>query len=308
MIYEVKHRTTYKYEETVSIAHHLARLTPCQSARQSCEWHKVVVDPKPVTESEHMDYFGNKVLFFAISEAHRHLTVTSSSRVQVDPLPAIDGGTAPPWESVRNASRSNQLSTDTEAGEFSYNSPLISTSPLFADYALQSFTVQRSILEAATDLNARLHREFAFDPTATDVATPVDKAFQQRRGVCQDFAHVFIACVRSLLLPARYVSGYLETVPPPGKPRLAGADASHAWASVWCGAEIGWVDFDPTNNCQPSERHITVAQGRDFFDVSPLRGVVYGTGEHTLDVAVDVIPVTAPQKPGASPARESAFF
>jgi transglutaminase-like putative cysteine protease len=133
-----------------------------------------------------------------------------------------------------------------------------------------------------------------FDPTATDVATPVDTAFKQRRGVCQDFAHVFIACLRSLKLPARYVSGYLETEPPPGKPRLTGADASHAWASLWCGMEAGWVDFDPTNNCLPSGRHITVAIGRDFLDVSPLRGVVYGTGEHTLKVAVDVIPVATP--------------
>jgi len=308
MIYEVKHSTTYTYEETVSIAHHLARLAPRRSARQSCEWHKVTVDPKPVTETEHVDYFGNAVLFFAISRAHRHLTVTSSSRVRVDPAPAMNEASAPPWETVRDASRSNQLTTDAEAGEFSYNSPLVSASPLFADYARQSFTPQRSILEAARDLNARLHREFAFDPKATDVATPVEKAFQQRRGVCQDFAHVFIACLRSLRLPARYVSGYLETVPPPGKPRLAGADASHAWASVWCGAGIGWADFDPTNNCQPSERHITVAQGRDFFDVSPLRGVVYGTGEHTLEVAVDVIPVTSSQAAGAPPARESAFF
>ncbi len=149
-------------------------------------------------------------------------------------------------------------------------------------------------MDAARDLNSRIHREFAFDPKATDVATPVEKAFKQRRGVCQDFAHIFIACIRSLRLPARYVSGYLETVPPPGKQRLAGADASHAWASVWCGTEAGWMDFDPTNNCQPAGRHITVAHGRDFFDVSPLRGVVYGTGEHTLEVAVDVIPVPTP--------------
>ena len=168
--------------------------------------------------------------------------------------------------------------------------PLIAPARQYAEYASPSFTPGRPILEAVCDLNHRINRDFVFDPAATDAATPIDKVFTQRRGVCQDFAQIFIACLRSLSLPARYVSGYLETVPPPGKPRLVGADASHAWVSVWCGDQAGWIDADPTNDVLPSTRHITVAWGRDFSDVSPLRGVTLGAGAQKLTVAVDVVP------------------
>ncbi len=162
---------------------------------------------------------------------------------------------------------------------------------MFANYARPDFTPQRPVLEAVTSLMARINQEFAFDPKATDVATRVEQVLRNKAGVCQDFAHLMLACVRSLGLPARYVSGYLETKPPGGQQRLTGADASHAWVSVFCGEETGWVDADPTNNVLPSERHITLAWGRDFSDVSPLRGVTLGAGGQKLSVAVDVVPI-----------------
>ena len=176
-------------------------------------------------------------------------------------------------------------------GVLCFASPLIPVDSVFAAYAKPSFPPGRPILEGVKDLNRRIFKDFAFDPTATDFATPVAKVLQQRRGVCQDFAQVMIACFRSLGLPARYVSGYLETLPPPGQPKLVGADASHAWVSVYCGDEVGWTDADPTNNVLPGSRHITLAWGRDFGDVSPLRGITIGAGEQVLQVSVDVLPV-----------------
>jgi transglutaminase-like putative cysteine protease len=288
MNYEIHHRTTYTYEEPVTISHHLARLAPCDDKLQALQWHEVDIDPPPVSLHGHTDYFGNKVLFFALRGAHRTLTVKAHSRVSVSSKPTPDPQRTPPWEMLRDDCRVNILTPDAEAGEFSFASRLIKPSPQFAAYAARSFTPGRTVLEAAIHLNGRIFRELAFDPKATDVATPVEEAFNKRRGVCQDFAHIFIACVRSIGLPARYVSGYLETLPPPGKPKMIGADASHAWVSIWCGEATGWVDLDPTNDCLPAERHVKVAHGRDFSDVSPLRGVVVGPGAHTMEYAVDV--------------------
>ena len=290
MRYEISHRTFYTYDEPVSIGHHLARLAPRNLPHQSCESHSVVIDPAPSSRAGHTDYFGNATLFFALYGTHRVLSVRAQSFVNVSaPVSAMPAKT-PSWESLRDGSRANELTLDAAAGEFNFASPYVKPSAIFAAYAAASFTPQRPILEAALDLNHRVFADFKFDSTATDVATPVEEAFEKRRGVCQDFAHILIACLRSIGLPARYVSGYLETQPPPGKAKLVGADASHAWVSVWCGGRHGWVDLDPTNNCIPGERHITVAHGRDFFDVSPLRGVVYGSGDHTLRVEVDVNP------------------
>ena len=291
MRYEIRHRTTCNYEEPVRVSHHLARMAPRTMPGQQCEWHGVDIEPVPSSLNGHTDYFGNAALFFALRGAHRSLTVTAHSFVTVDSPPAPDPLTTPPWEKLRDVVRSDVLTPDAEAGEFSFNSPLIQCGPEFRDYALPSFTPSRPVLAAALDLSHRIHLDFKFDPKATDVATPVREAFAKRRGVCQDFAHVLIASMRSLGLPVRYVSGYLETLPPPGKPKLVGADASHAWAGVWCGVSTGWVDLDPTNDCMPSGRHITVAYGRDFSDVSPLRGVVHGNGEQDLKVEVDVTPL-----------------
>lgn len=291
MRYEIKHRTLYTYDEPVSIGHHLARLAPRDAGGQRRESHDLVIDPVPSIQAEHTDYFGNASLFFVLRGSHRTLSVAAHSVVDVNPPATPDASTTPAWEALRDAARADELTPDAEAGEFIFASPLVSPAPIYAEYASASFTPQRPVLQAALDLNHRIFTDFKFDRKATDVATPVREAFEQRRGVCQDFAHIFIACVRSMGVPVRYVSGYLETVPPPGKPKLIGADASHAWASVWCGADAGWVDIDPTNDCLPSGRHITVAYGRDFSDVSPLRGVVYGSGEQELKVSVDVTPL-----------------
>lgn len=288
--YEILHQTTYTYDESVSIGHHLARLAPRETAHQHCEWHGVDVEPEPTSMAGHKDYFGNQCLFFALHGAHKTLSVTAHSFVVVTPPSLAEAGDTPPWDRLREDVKGGSLTPDVAAGEYAFASTLVRPDKVFADYALKSFPPGVPVLKGAIDLNERIFRDFKFDPAATDVATPIHEAFEQRRGVCQDFAHILIACLRSLGLPARYVSGYLETLPPPGKPKLVGADASHAWVSVWCGPEHQWQDLDPTNRCRPGERHITVAFGRDFSDVSPLRGVVYGSGEQTLKVAVDVTP------------------
>ena len=290
MRYEITHTTTYTYEESVSIGHHLARMAPRELPLQSCEFHELDILPVPTSMAGYRDYFGNATLFFGLHGAHKTLKVTARSFVEVKAPTAPKPLDTPAWEKVRVASHANELTPDAEAGEFCFASPFIRPSTLFADYAAVSFKTERPILDAALELNTRLFRDFKFDPKATDVATPVEEAFKQRSGVCQDFAHILIACLRSIGLPARYVSGYLETLPPPGKPRLIGADASHAWVSIWCGEGHGWFDLDPTNNCMPTERHITVAYGRDFSDVSPLRGVVSDSGDQQMSVAVDVMP------------------
>jgi transglutaminase-like putative cysteine protease len=288
MRYEIQHRTTYTYEEPVSIGHHLARLEPRTMAGQRCESHALEIEPVPSGMAGHTDYFGNAAVFFALRGSHSMLSVFARSVVEIDPPATPVAADTPAWEMLRDGVLADVLTPDAEAGEFAFGSPLIRPGPTFAEYARASFPARRPVLEAALHLNHRIFTDFKFDRKATDVATPVGEAFERRRGVCQDFAHIFLACFRSMGLPARYVSGYLETLPPPGKPKLVGADASHAWASVWCGASAGWVDIDPTNDCVPSGRHITVARGRDFGDVSPLRGVVYGSGEQELNVAVDV--------------------
>lgn len=292
MRYYITHRTTCTYESSVSVCHYMARLMPRSLPSQQCPWHEITITPKPSERAVREDYFGNVTVYFELEGAHQKLEVISSSLVEIVtaalPLPVPTA--TPPWEQVRDACRAATFNSASRAGEFVFASPLIIPAQRYADYAALSFAQNRPVLDAVCDLNHRIHRDFVFDPAATDAATPIDKAFKQRRGVCQDFAQVFIACLRSLHLPARYVSGYLETVPPAGKPRLVGADASHAWASVWCGEHAGWIDVDPTNDVLPSTRHITVAWGRDFSDVSPLRGVTLGAGAQKLTVAVDVVP------------------
>ena len=305
MRYEIQHRTTYTYEEPVSIGHHLARLAPRNLPGQRCESHDLDIEPKPVGTAGHTDYFGNAALFFALRGSHSSLSVLARSVVEVEAKPLPVAANSPPWETLRDGVRADVLTPDAEAGEFAFASPLVIPDVLFVAYAKASFPSQCPVLEGALHLNHRIFSDFKFDRKATDVATPLKEAFEKRRGVCQDFAHIFIACMRSMGLPVRYVSGYLETLPPPGKPKLVGADASHAWASVWCGAEMGWVDVDPTNDCVPSGRHITLAIGRDFNDVSPLRGVVYGSGEQELSVAVDVTSVM-PVEPQASQSQSQS--
>jgi len=290
MLYRITHVTQYSYQAEVSVSHHLLHLRPRGLPWQRVESFDLIVQPEPAVMARRMDYFGNHTHVLTIEGGHRHLEVVAGSRVRIQPPPPVDATVTAPWESVVEACRQDGWNAAVEAAEYRFDSPYVRRNAEVADYAADSFDADRPLLMAVRDLNGRINRDFRFDPRATSVATPVEEVFKERKGVCQDFAHLMIACLRSLGLPARYVSGYLETRPPKGQARLVGADASHAWVSVWCPG-VGWVDFDPTNNVEPGERHITVAWGRDFGDVSPIRGVLVGSGGHALTVSVDVEPL-----------------
>jgi transglutaminase-like putative cysteine protease len=292
MIYKVIHRTTFKYKHPVSVGKHVACLKPRSLARQILAQSTLHIEPVPATFSERTDYFGNQQCFFTIQEPHRELIVEARSEVKLAleriPLP-VD---SMPWENAVSLLGEDQSATGLDAVQFRFESPRIRPRSEFAAYALKSFTPRRPMLDALLDLTARIHGDFRFDSKVTNVRTTPEEVFRKRRGVCQDFAHFQIACLRSLNLSARYVSGYLRTYPPPGQPKLVGADASHAWISAYCPG-FGWVDLDPTNNLVPSDEHVTLAWGRDYGDVSPLYGVIQGGGSHTLSVAVDMDPVDA---------------
>jgi transglutaminase-like putative cysteine protease len=290
MLYRIAHRTIYKYKYPVSLGNHVACLTP-----RALPHHKVVrselrIQPRPATRTERTDFFGNRLCFFTIQEPHRELVVEAQSEVVMDGNEQSWSQLPLPWEDAARSVPNDHSPAGLEAYQFGFESPRIRTRPEFAAYALQSFTPRRPLAEALLDLTARIHKDFRFDSKVTNVRTTPEEVFKKRRGVCQDFAHLQIACLRSLNLAARYVSGYLRTYPPPGKARLVGADASHAWLSVYC-PEKGWLDVDPTNNLVPTNGHVTLAWGRDYGDVSPLRGLILGGGAHTLKVAVDMEPV-----------------
>jgi transglutaminase-like putative cysteine protease len=248
------------------------------------------IEPAPATCTERVDYFGNSLCFFTVQEPHKELMVEARSEVVVagnsTPWPQY----APDWEEAASSLGGDLSREGLDAYQFAFESPRIRIRPEFGAYARQSFTPGRPMTEALLDLTARIHRDFRFNSKATNVRTPAEEVFRKRHGVCQDFAHVQIACLRSLNLAARYVSGYLRTYQAPGKPRLIGADASHAWVSVYCPGS-GWLDVDPTNNVVPSDGHVTLAWGRDYGDVSPLHGLVLGGEAHTLQVAVDMEPI-----------------
>jgi transglutaminase-like putative cysteine protease len=290
MIYGITHTTTYEYSDSVSLSHHVLRLHPRDLRRQRCLENELELYPRAGVMKSHIDYFGNRTTFVTVEGTHRKLVATSRSRVEVNETPRPRPAETPTWEAVRDFCLGYKADDILEAREFIYASPKIQKDAEFGVYAEPSFPPRRPVLEAVLHLTDRIHRDFTFDPKATSVATPLEEVLKSRRGVCQDFAQLQIAFLRAMGIPARYVSGYLETNPPPGKPRLAGADASHAWISFFCPG-IGWIDVDPTNNLLPSNRHITVAWGRDYSDVSPIRGVILGSGEHSLKVAVDVVPL-----------------
>lgn len=295
--YRVTHATTYHYEAEVSVSHHLLHLQPRELPRQRVEAFDLLIEPVPTSRSHRLDAFGNEAEVVAIEGAHRQLEILMACRVTVLPAPSLEGVATPAWEEVAAACAGMGWSEAVEAGEFRFDSPHVRRGPACGAYARRSFPPGRPWLEGVRDLCLRIHEEFEFDPRATTVSTPVEQVLSGRRGVCQDFAHVMLACLRTLGLPARYVSGYIETLPPAGQARLVGADATHAWVSAHCPG-LGWVDLDPTNGLLPSARHVTVAWGRDFADVSPVRGVLVGSGNHVLRVAVDVEPMEA-EDPGA---------
>jgi transglutaminase-like putative cysteine protease len=287
MDYRITHRTLYDYTEGVTVSHHAARLTPVTGATQRVSRVSLSISPVPSVRKDSRDYFGNHVCFFAIQEIHRHLEVVVNSYVTVDTATVPVLTRSPAWEEVAACFRDPVSPADVAPYEFCLDSPLVRSTPEYAAYARESFTAGAPLLVGARDLMRRIREDFRYDSVAT--STPLDEVWRKRHGVCQDFAHMGIACIRSLGLPARYVSGYLRTYPAEGKPRMVGADASHAWFSVYCPG-TGWVDLDPTNDLIPTDEHITVAIGRDFSDVSPLSGILTGGGEHEVRVSVDVEP------------------
>lgn len=287
MTYNLVHRTVYEYTAPVAVSHHVARLEPRSDARQQRERFELKIVPEPLLKKNRADYFGNQLCFFSIQQVHRRLEITATSRVVIHEAGVARLEDSPPWEEVARLFVDPVSPEMVEPLQFVFDSPQARASFGLAEYAQASFRKGTPLLVCASDLMRRIHDDFAYDPKATTVATPLEEVLRKRRGVCQDFAHLAIGCLRSLGLPVRYVSGYLRTRPPEGKSRLAGADASHAWFSVFCPGR-GWVEFDPTNNILPAQEHITVAYGRDFGDVSPVAGILTGGGSHSLKVSVDV--------------------
>jgi transglutaminase-like putative cysteine protease len=290
LIYRIRHETEYSYASPVQLSRQLLRLMPRSAPWQDCLAHEVRVKPEPAEWSWIEDFFGNPVAQFALYTPHLELLVVVESRVAVrSHVPSVAPSKTIPWEMAREWLHAGKGGAALDPAQYLFASPHVPVSSSLAAYARQSFRVGQPLLASALDLTRRIYRDFKYDPKATTISTPVETVLKQKRGVCQDFAHLQIACLRSLGLAARYVSGYLLTHPAPGKERLVGADASHAWISVYC-PDLGWVDLDPTNNLMPDTEHITVAWGRDFSDVSPMRGVILGGGEHELDVRVTVRP------------------
>lgn len=299
MYYTVVHNTTYDYENPVLHGHHLAHLRPRATPNQYVAHYELSVSPEPSSSHVHIDYFGNTVHHFEVLSPHDRLEVVSKTELEV--VVPLSHAEVPPvtWERFAEQVRTDPSLVAVQ--EYCFDSPLVRAHSSLRDYANATFAPGRDLKEAVIEFNARIHAEFKYEPASTDITTPLATVLRERRGVCQDFAHVAVGCLRSLGLPARYVSGYLETVPPPGKERLVGADASHAWAATYLPG-YGWFDFDPTNNVLPSDRHVTIAWGRDFSDVSPLKGVVLAGGAHRVSVGVDV--ERRPAKPDAPPSQD----
>lgn len=291
VVYRVEHETRYEYSDRATTSQHLACLKPRQLERQRVRWHELTIEPEPDAVEERGDFFGNRLHYFEILSPYLALRVLSQSLVEVRPRTTpVDAEASLPWDAFAERERSRadaRVGTDMQ---FAYPSPYVSVGVESATFARPSFPPGRPALAGAIHLMHRINTEFRFDPDATTVATPVARVLADRHGVCQDFAHLMISALRAVGIPARYVSGYLLTDPPPGQPRLVGADASHAWVSMR-DPDIGWVDLDPTNDVLPDIRHITTAWGRDYGDVSPLRGVVLGGQQQRLKVAVNVLPV-----------------
>jgi transglutaminase-like putative cysteine protease len=290
LVVHVLHATEYRYEAPVAQSWQLAHLRPRSTAGQRVLAHRLVVSPAPDWLDERTDAFGNGVAAFAIHAAHDALDVVAESRVAIVP-PEPDGEAAlAPWDPATAARATGRLAL--ELAPYVGPSPLVPRSRRAVHYAGRSFRRGVPFARALDDLARRIHRDFAFDASATTVTTPLEQVFAQRRGVCQDFAQLMIACLRGVGVPARYVSGYIVTVPPPGRPRLVGADASHAWVSAWCPGR-GWIDVDPTNVRRADQDFVTLGWGRDFSDVTPLRGVILGGGAQSLDARVTVTPLDA---------------
>lgn len=323
MDYRIIHKTQYIYQESASLSYNEARLTPRtfhhSMFNQTCLKTQLLIEPTWSDQRERQDFFGNLVYYFTIRQPHEETIITSTSEVRVEPFLRFKSKTpldqikelaitTMSWEEVCLQLANDLTSEGLEARQFILNSPMIAVFPELAAYAAPSFTPNRPVLEAVTDLMGRIFTDFDFVPGATTIATPLSEVLAEKRGVCQDFAHFMTGCLRAQGLAARYISGYIETLPPPGQEKLVGADASHAWCSVYV-PELGWIDFDPTNNLIPQEQHVTLSWGRDFSDVSPLKGVFFSNGDHTLLVSVDVSRLTpAKEIAVSSPTDDESFI
>ena len=291
MIYDIRHVTTYSYEHPVSFARCSLRLEPRSGDGQELLSHSVEIRPRPADRTARYDFFGTHTESVLIETAHRHLRIDSRSRVKVARQALDRAAPSPAWETVRDAAfEATSLGPSSPIG-YVFASPLVPVLSPVTAYASVSFPEGSGILAGAVDLMHRIRDQFKYDPKATVISTPLEEVLEKRHGVCQDFAHLMIAGLRGLGLPAAYVSGYLRTIPPLGKPRLKGADATHAWVSLWCGEALGWIGFDPTNDLLIENDHIVLAVGRDFSDVSPVDGIIVGSRKQKLGVAVDVLPV-----------------
>jgi len=287
MRFSIVHNTAYRYSEPASLSQNELLLHPRETAAQRVLQSRLTIAPEPQYLHRRTDYFGNIAQVFMVQQPHNELTLTAASTVETTPpaAPAPEG--TAPWETAARRLAAREQPAELAACQFVFASPLVTVGADTMAYARPSFPPGTPVLAGAVDLMGRIFSEFTYDKSATTVDTTVERLLADRKGVCQDFAHLAISCLRSLGLAARYVSGYLNTTPPPGKPKLVGADASHAWLSLFV-PDAGWVDLDPTNNLIAGESHITLAWGRDYGDVTPVKGVVMGGGTHTLSVTVDV--------------------
>ncbi len=290
MILDVSHKTVYRYSSPVVQSQHVIHLAPRMAANQSVRNHRLIVEPAPAVRYDGTDAFGNQHIVLDIEVPHTELSLNARSTVETTSTAPGDLDTSTPWDALDGRFTEADGSLNLDVIQYRCASRLAVPTHEVAAYAALSFAPGRPVLSAAMDLTLRMRKDFVFDATATEISTPISQVLRQRRGVCQDFAHLSLACLRAHRVPARYVSGYILTHPPPGQPKLQGSDASHAWISVWS-PEHGWVEFDPTNGLLVRDEHVRVAFGRDYDDVSPISGVLLGGGEHTVAVSVDVNPI-----------------
>jgi len=285
--FRVIHKTHYIYDDFMKYSQNMAHMYPLTFRYQDCFRTHVNVTPKPSSSSFRRDYFGNQVFFFSLEERHKELEVSVESIVRTHPPMNFDLSRSTPWEKIESLLYASDLEQDMNAIEFLQPSPLVAKKEIYAEFLRPIFIVGKPVYQGAMELSQHIFNTFKFDNKATTVNTPTEQVLREKKGVCQDFTLLCIAALRSIGVPARYMSGYLETIPPPGEPKLQGSDATHAWFSVYC-PDMGWLDFDPTNGKGITEEYITTAIGRDYTDISPLRGVLFGTGKNKLTVAVDV--------------------
>jgi len=288
MRYSIRHNTSYTYLEPVSLCHNIARLLPRDTPEQTCRGLRIEISPQPQKTSEYRDFFGNRVLYFSVEKEHRELKVNVTSEVEKKYAGPKSVPDYPKADLAQAANEIAQLKPDAvEIKQYLIPTPMTEGGEEIRRYALESFPSGRPVFEGVKDLNARIHHDFVYKPGFTTIATPLADLMKQKKGVCQDFAHFAISGLRMLGFPVRYVSGYIETISPEGTEKLVGVDASHAWFSVYI-PDLGWVDFDPTNNCLAGDQHITIGWGRDYADIAPMEGIILSSGSHELKVSVDV--------------------